>query len=135
MKVAGINWGTTLAAAIAIYAVGFIIYGVVLDPKFWMELSGISEADMQRVGMARMVYSPVMPIMTAIGMAIVFKWGSVSGFMNGLKWGALIAFASAIPTILYGWVYGVGSFAIVWIDSAHLLTGHMAAGAILARWK
>lgn len=135
MRIVGINWVAVLVAAIAIYAVGFVVYGLVIDPKVWMDASGITEADIERVGMARMVYSPVMPLMTAIGMALLFRCGNVSGLFSGLKWGGLIAFASAIPTILYGWVYGVGPFTLVWIDGAHLLTGHLAAGAILASWK
>jgi hypothetical protein len=43
--------------------------------------------------------------------------------------------ASAIPTCLYGWVYGGMSTDMTMVDSAHLLFGHIAAGAILGGWK
>lgn len=135
MRVCGINWVAALVAAIAIYAVGFVIYGLVVPPDVWMSASGLTQEDFERVGLTRMAYSPVMPLMTAFGMAILFKWGNVAGALNGAKWAMLVAFLSAIPTILYGWVYGVGPFILVWIDGAHLLIGHVVAGAILASWK
>lgn len=124
-----------LAAAIAIYLIGFVIYGMLIPPESWMAMSGISKDQADAVGMTRMPYSPIMPVMTAIGLAVLYKWGNVVGLANGIKWAVMISFASAVPTIWYGWVYGVGGAEISMIDSAHLLVGHIVAGAILASWK
>jgi hypothetical protein len=135
MRICGINIVAALVAAVVIYAIGVLIYGMLLDPKMWMDAAGISQAEMDAVGMSRMPFSPVMPLMTAFGMAFLFKWGGVSGLGNGVKWAVLIALTSAVPTMLYGWVYGVGPLHATLIDCAHLLAGHVAAGAILARWK
>lgn len=135
MRICGINWIAALVAAIAIYAVGFLIYGVLIDPETWMDAAGITPEQMQAVGMSRMPFSPIMPLMTAFGMAFLFKWGGVTGAGNGLKWAGLIALTSAIPTMLYGWVYGVGPLHATLIDCAHLLIGHLVAGVILASWK
>jgi hypothetical protein len=55
--------------------------------------------------------------------------------MTGTKWAAAVAFASAVPTMLYGWVYGGLDTNMTMIDCAHLLIGHAAAGAILGGWK
>jgi hypothetical protein len=73
--------------------------------------------------------------MTAIFMAILFKWGQVAGASKGAQWAMVVALASAIPTLLYGWVYGIGPIDITLVDSGHLLLGHVAAGAILGGWK
>lgn len=135
MKVMGLNALAILAAAVAIYVVGFLIYGVIVDPAVWMAGQGITKEQLDAVGMSRMPYGPAMPIVTAIGMGLIFKWANVSGLANGLKWGALIATTSALPAIWYGWVYGVGPCIGPAIDSAHLLAGHCVAGAILASWK
>lgn len=135
MRICGINWLAALVAAVAIYCVGALIYGVLIDPKVWMDATRITQAEVDAIGMARMPFSAVMPLMTAFGMAALFKGGGVSGLANGVKWAVLIAFTSAIPTILYGWVYGVEPFTVIWIDGAHLLIGHGVAGAILASWK
>lgn len=135
MRAAGINWLAVVIAAIAIYAIGFIIYGLVVPPEWWMDASGITQAQADAVGAARMPFSVVMPVMTAIFLALLFKWGKVTGAGTGVRWGAVIALASAIPTLLYGWVYGVGPFDVTLIDAGHLLLGHVAAGAILGGWK
>ena len=100
-----------------------------------MAASGITQAEMDGVGMARLPYSPVMPLVTAVGMAILFEWANVSGAANGVKWALLVACLSALPAMWYSWVYGVGPMAGTLIDSAYLLTGHAVGGAILARWR
>ena len=135
MRIAGLNAIAVLAAAIAVYAVGALIYGVLIGPELWMEGAGITKEQMDAVGMSRMPYSPIMPLMTAAGLALLFKWAGVNGLGNGVKWALLVAFASAVPTLLYGWVYGVAPFYGTLIDSAHLVIGHGVAGAILASWK
>lgn len=135
MRSGGINWLAVLAAAVAIYAIGFIIYGLLIPADRWMAMSGISEAEMEAVGTSRMMYSVVMPLMTAVFMAVIFKWGQVAGASKGAQWGMVIALASAVPGMLYGWVYGIGPIDMTLVDSAHLLLGHIAAGAVLGAWK
>ena len=135
MRIAGMNVLAVLAAAIAIYAVGFVIFGMLMDPEVWMASSGFTKEQADAIGASRMPYGVVMPLVTAIGMGVLFKWANVSGWVNGVKWGALVAGLSALPAIWYGWVYGVGDCYAPMLDSAHLLIGHSIAGAILARWK
>ena len=135
MRAGGINWAAALVAAIAIYAVGFIIYGLVIDQNAWMAAEGLTEAQVAEAGAARMLFSPLMPLATAIGMAVLFKWCKVDGLSDGAKFGALIAVASAIPALWYSWVYGVGPAWLTVLDSSHLMLGHVAAGAILGSWK
>jgi uncharacterized protein DUF1761 len=135
MRSSGINWIAVLAAAVAFYAIGFLIYGLLIPAETWMAWEGVTEAEMQAVGGSRMPFSVVMPLMTAIFMAVLFKWGNVSGVSTGAQWGAVIALASAVPGMLYGWVYGTGPVEITLVDSGHLLLGHIAAGAILGGWR
>lgn len=130
-----LNWLAVLVAAIAIYAIGFVIYGLMIKPDQWMRLARINDDDIARVGKGRMKFSPLMPLITAIFMAMIFQWADVASWQAGLHWGAAIALASAIPAIWYNWVYGVGPAGKEMLDSAHLLLGHMAAGAILGGWQ
>jgi hypothetical protein len=134
MRSGGINWIAVLAAAIAIYAIGFIIYVLAIPEESWMAMSGISEAQ-KEVAMSRMVFSPVMPILTALFLAVLFKWGQVGSLSTGMQWAAVVALASAIPTILYAWVYGGGTTEMAMVDGGHLLLGHVTAGAILGGWR
>lgn len=135
MRAGGINWLAVLVAAAAFYAIGFVIYGLLIPAESWMAMSGISAAEIEKLGQSRMPFSVVMPLMTAIFLAVLFKLGSVLGAAKGALWGAVVALASAVPGMLYGWVYGVGPIEMTLIDSGHLLLGHVAVGAILGGWR
>ena len=135
MRSGGINWLAVIAAAVAIYAIGFVIYGLLMPAETWMAWEGITAEEMDAVGSSRMPFSVVMPLMTAIFMAVIFKWAQVTGASNGAKWGAVVALASAVPALMYGWVYGIGPAEMTLVDSGHLLLGHAAAGAVLGAWK
>ncbi len=134
MRSGGIHWLAVIVAAIAIYAIGFVIYAMLIPMESWTAMTGMTEAE-KATAMTRMPFSVVMPILTALFMAMLFKWGQVADAMTGAKWAVVVALASAVPTMLYGWVYGGHSTDMTMIDMAHLLLGHIAAGAILGGWK
>lgn len=134
MRSGGINWLAVLAAAVAIYVLGFVIYGMLIPEETWMALTGMTEAE-KATAMSRMAFSPLMPILTAVFLAVLFKWGQVGGASRGAQWGMVVALASAVPAMLYGWVYGGASTDMTMVDCAHLLLGHVAAGAIIGGWK
>lgn len=134
MRSGGINWLAVIVAAVAVYVIGFIVYGFLIPEETWMAMSGITEAE-KATAMSRMAFSPLMPILTALFLAVLFKLGKVGSAATGTQWGAVVALASAIPTMLYGWVYGGMSTEMTAIDSAHLLLGHVTAGAILGGWR
>ena len=95
MRAGGFNWAAVLAAAVAIYAIGFIIYGLLIPPERWMAMEGISQAEMDAVGQSRMMFGPLMPILTAVFLAVILQWGGVSTVGTGVRWAAAIAFASS----------------------------------------
>ena len=134
MRSGGINWLAVIVAAIVIYAIGFVIYGVLIPEDRLMAMMGMDDAQ-KATAMSRMMYSPLMPIMTAVFMAVLFRWGAVADAIAGVKWAVVIGLASAVPTMLYGWVYGGLPTNMTMIDVSHLLLGHIAAGAILGGWK
>lgn len=134
MRSGGINWLAAIVAAIVIYAIGFVIYGVLIPEDRLMAMMDMTEAE-KATALSRMAYSPLMPILTAVFMAVLFKWGQVADWMSGVKWAVVIGLASAVPTMLYGWVYGGLPTNVTMIDVSHLLLGHIAAGAILGGWK
>lgn len=123
MRSGGINWLAVLTAAVAVYAIGFVIYGLIVPEE--------TEA----VVASRMPFGVVMPLMTAIFLAVLLKWGQVAGASKGAQWAMVVSLASAIPTILYGWVYGGMPTETALVDCSHLLLGHVAAGAIIGGWK
>ena len=134
MRSAGINWVAVIAAAIVIYAIGFVIYAVIVPADAWMAMTGMTEGE-KATALARMMYSPLMPLLTAVFLAVLLKWGNVSDAMTGAKWAVVVGLASAVPAMLYGWTYGGLNTSMTMIDVSHLLLGHIAAGAILGGWK
>lgn len=135
MRAAGINWLAVIVAAVAIYAIGFVIYGILVPDEWWMSASGITQQQIDALGASRMPFGVVMPLMTASFLAVLFKLGRVADAATGAKWTVIVALASAIPTLLYGWVYGVGPFEVILVDSGHLLLGHVVAGTIVGGWR
>ncbi len=134
MRAGGINWLAVIAAAVAFYVIGFLIYGMIVPEETQMALSGMTEAD-KAVAETRMMFGVAMPIAAAVFTAVLFKWAEVAGTSKGAQWGMLIALAAAVPTVWYGWVYGAMPTEMSLIDSAHLLLGHIAVGAVLGGWK
>ena len=135
MRAGGINWLAVLAAAIAFYVIGFVIYGVVIGEEQLAAIMGEDLTVSQEAEQARMPFGILMPLATAAFMGLLFKWGQVANAMTGAQWGAVVAMASAVPTVWYGWVYGGLPAEMALIDNAHLLLGHIAAGAILGGWR
>ncbi len=132
MHIVGINWVAVLAAAAAFFAIGYVIHMRLVNLKAWNAAKHIDEAELS---MARMASGLILPLATAIGLAVLFRWGDVTGVGEGVKWGLTAALASALPTLWYNWFFGNAPIWIFWVDSAHQLIGHAAVGAILAGWR
>ena len=132
MHVAGINWVAVLAATAAYFAIGFVIHLRLIDVNAWDAAKHTDQAQLSKVRMASGV---VLPLATAIGLAVLFSWSNVTGIADGIKWGIVVALASALPALWYNWFYGTAPIWIFWVDSAHQLIGHGVAGAILAGWR
>ena len=52
MRICGIHVLAVLVAAVAVYAVGALIYGVLVGPEVWMEGAAITQQQMDLVGMS-----------------------------------------------------------------------------------
>lgn len=130
--VVGDNWLAIIVAAIAIYAIGFIIYGAVFS-GLWMKLSGYTKEQLQP-HMWKMAISWVMPILTSIGLALVLKSAGVTNLAAGLVVTFQIWFFLILSTRLYSFVYSPEKPGLLVMDAIHLLLGFMAAGAIISAW-
>ncbi len=129
-----VNPVAVLIAAVAVYAVGFVIYGLIVPPETWMRWSGITQADMDAIGASRMPLSPVMPLMISFGTALTLKWRGASGLAGGAGTGFLMALLFLVGGRLYSFVYGVEGIEVVALDSAHLLLNGVVAGAVIGAW-
>ena len=131
--VAGDNWYAVIAAAVAFYAVGFLIYGALFS-KQWMALAGYSKEQLAPHRW-KMGISWIMPILSAIGLALVFKAAHVDNLAVGVVWAVQIWFFLVLSTRLYSFVYSPEKPGLLVMDAIHLLLGYVVAGAIIAGWR
>jgi hypothetical protein len=134
MRVMGHNVFAILVAAIAIYAIEFVIFAVLIPAEQYMGMTGITQEQVEG-GMARMPVGVVMPILAAIGLSLAIKWRNAAGWMGGVTTALLMASFFAFPTSLYGYVYGPHTEQFVAVNLGHFLVCYAAAGAILGAWK
>lgn len=131
--IAGDNWLAVLAAAAAIYAIGFLIYGLVFS-GLWLKLTGYTKEQLQPHSW-KMFLSPVMPILTAVGLAILFKLARVDNIAVGVVIAFQIWFFLVMPARMYNFVYSPEKIGHLVLDALHLLLGMLVAGAIIAGWR
>ncbi len=130
--IVGDNWLAIGAAAVAFYAIGFIIYGAVFS-KLWMQLTGYTKEQLAPHAW-KMALSPIMPILTAIGLAIILKLARVDNLATGLVVTLQVWLFFVLSTRLYSYAYGPERPGILMMDGLHLLLGYLAAGAIISAW-
>lgn len=134
MRVMGHNVFAIILAALAIYAIEFVIFAVLISPEQYMAFTGVTMEQMEG-GMARMPFGIVPPLLAAIGLSLVIKWRNAPGLMGGVMTALIMAVLFAFGTSLYGYVYGPHIESYLPVNLAHFLVCYAAAGAILGAWK
>jgi len=85
----------TVAGAIVFYAVGFLLFGILLDPilkNYMNQFPGLMKAPMPD-----MLFLPLWNLTMAFLFAIVFeKWAGIRTFVGGLKGGFLLMLLIAL---------------------------------------
>ena len=132
MRYMGHNVLAIAAAAIVIYAIEFVIFGVLISPEQYEAMVGLTS---QQMHPGRMPIGLIMPILIAVGLALVIKWRNAAGWMGGLMTGLILAVLFAFPVALYSYVYGSHADAFLAVDLAHYLVCWGAGGAIIGAWK
>ncbi|MDX2275384.1 MAG: hypothetical protein NW206_08015 [Hyphomonadaceae bacterium] len=117
-------------AAIAFYAIEFLIFAVAISPEQYQALTGYGSGDM-----SRMPFGAIPPILAAIGLSLAIKWRAKPGWMAGLMTGVFMGLCFAFATSFYGFVYGPNTAGFLAVDLAHYLICYGVAGAILGAWK
>ncbi len=152
MRVAGVNLVAWLAAAIAMYFVGFIFYGLLFE-EIWSQqtlenhgLVALGEgadltgdalmAEMQRIPGAMdmgpaMGLGFVISLITALGLAMVLRLAKPSSLMSALRVGMIAWIGFAATTLAYNVVYSSESRIIFGIDLAHLLLAYLVGAAVI----
>ncbi|MEQ1707058.1 MAG: DUF1761 domain-containing protein [Terricaulis sp.] len=134
MRMMGHNVLAIAAAAIAIYLIEYVIFGVLMTPEQYEAMTGLSP-EQHAAGAGRMPLGALIPIMTAIGLSLVIKWRNAPGLMGGVTTALIMAVLFGFSTSLYSYVYGAHTDAYLPIDFGHFLVCYGAGGAIIGAWK
>jgi len=80
---------SALLGGIALFLLGFVLYGALLDSFMKENFNQCANRPMEEMVWWALVISN---IIWALSYSIIFSWAGISGFMNGLQKGAIIAF-------------------------------------------
>lgn len=92
MRFMGYNVLAILAAAILIYAIEFVIFGLLIPGEQYAAMVGLG---MDQMHADRMPVGVIMPILSAIGLAVAIKWRNAQGAMGGLTTALIVAIRPA----------------------------------------
>lgn len=135
MRINGHNVLAIIVAAIVIYAIEFVIFAVLIPGDQYFQMIGMSPEQGAAIGMARMPFGVIPPILTAIGLSLAIKWRGSVGWMGGAMTGLILAILFAFGTSLYSYVYGPHTEQFLAVNLGHFLVCYGAAGAVLGAWK
>jgi hypothetical protein len=132
MRFMGHNALAILVAAIVIYAIEFVIFGMLISADQYQSMVGLTS---EQLHPDRMLYGVAPPLLAAVGLSLAVKWRNAPGWMGGLTTGVLMAIFFAFAVALYGFVYGSHASTSLAVDLAHFVIAYGAAGAVLGAWK
>ena len=78
MRIMGHNVLAIFVAAIAIYALEYLIFAVLVPGDAYMRMSGYSAESME-AGIARMPFGVIPPLLAAVGLSLAIKWRNKPG--------------------------------------------------------
>lgn len=133
----GINWLALLVAAIAYFALGALWYSKVLFAKRWMQDAKIDPNDPKaKEGMGMMFGgSLAMMLISSFAIAVLANRLGLSGWMSGIKLGALLGACFGAAGIAINYFYEKRPMSLFMINAGYQVLGCIIAGIIICMWK
>lgn len=133
MRFAGHNVLAILAAAVAMYFVEFLIYGVLVPPATYQAMAHLDDVDM--TGNAwKMPFGIIGPLIWAVGLSIAIGWRGGGGWRLGASTGLVTAATLMIAARFFQWGYGATGLDFFALDAVHFLVVGALGGAIIGGW-
>ena len=137
-KIFGTSLLGILAATIAFYLVGFLIYGILFSEQ-WMAMVGMTDADAQaqkdKLGIMMWIGGIGITLMQVLGINYVLQQSGASLLGTCAKIGAILAVLIALPLMAYAWLYEGRNPHAVGLDFLHLLVGYVLAAIVLSFFR
>ena len=131
-RLSGVNLVGVLLAAIAMWIVGAVWYGLVFS-EAWLAASGWTEAMFEDQSPIWMVAGFVLSLVLAFGLGWHMKQKSITKLNTAALFGLWLALLVGVPLMAYGYVYSPGhSLELFMINASHTVVTFVAACAVLS---
>ena len=149
-RVAGVNLVAWLAAAITIYAIGFLIYGVFFGTLWGQQTAldhGLVTPDKARTltnaditaliipgamdVKASMSFGFLIAVVTGLGVCVAQKLMKPQSLIAAIGNGFVLWFGFGSTTLAYNVVYASNSPIVLAIDMTHLFIDYLIASAVV----
>ena len=132
-----INWIAVAVAALAYFMLGALWYSKILFAPRWIAYLkiDINDADAKK-GIGLMFGgSLLMMFVSSIAIAILVTRLGLSGWMSGLKLGALTGVCFSMTGIAINYLYEKKPLGLFFINGGYQLTGNIIAAVIICCWR
>ncbi|MDO1560477.1 DUF1761 domain-containing protein [Brevundimonas sp. 2R-24] len=130
----GVNWTAVVIAAIVMYLIGWLWYGMLFEAQ-WMALSGVTAEQMAQGGTTAMILGAVNSLVTAVGLGWAVPRLGGGGWVGGARTGFLIGLFFACTSLAYAFIYGGAPTGLIPIDGGHFLVIYTVGGAVIGGLK
>lgn len=133
-RIAGVNVLGGFLAALAIYFVGFIWFGLLFQ-DLWMTSNGFTMEQMEASFNPALVYGGglLIPIILAFALGWLLKATGTSGLVPSVVFALKLGLFIAGPLLAYDFVYNVvNSTSDLLLDVSHSVVGLMLGAAVLS---
>ncbi|MEO9969292.1 MAG: DUF1761 domain-containing protein [Hyphomonadaceae bacterium] len=133
-RLGGVNLVGVLLAAIAIYFVGFLWFGVLFH-DIWQAANGYSLEQLEASFDPLIVFGGgfLIPLILAFGIGWLLKKTGTTGLGPSIAFGAMLAILFAAPVLGYSFVYNIiHSPTDLLLDISHSFVGFVVGAAVLS---
>lgn len=133
-RIGGVNLIGVLLAAIAIYFVGFVWFGVLFH-EMWQAANGYTLEQLEASFDPLILFGGgfLIPLVLAFGLGWLIKKTGTKGLRPCVAFGAMMAVVFAAPVLGYSFVYNViHSPTDLLLDVSHSFVGFVVGAAVLS---
>ncbi len=131
-KLAGVNIVAILLAAVAMYLIGYVFYGL-LFMEGWMAGNGFTEADFEGQSPSWMFAGFIMPLIIAFGLGWHMKQKGITQWKTAALFGLWLSLLIGVPLMMYDYVYAPQhSWELLLIDGGHTVVTFVIGSIVLS---
>ena len=128
--IAGVSILGAFLAALAMFFVGFIFYGL-LFTKVWQASRGLTEAQLQGQSPIWMIGGFVIELVAAFGIAWLMTQLEITELMPAITFGLVLGLLIGVPMRSYEYIYNVyHSLPGALVDWGHVLATFIAGASV-----